>query len=488
MFSDFDKDKDNSIKGRQKMTDHPTEHGVGSLQNTDNDLTTHATDIFAEPIKDTSMISGYTSIIRPVDKTDAGPFVFNIPSQGMSYLHLGSARIYMTLRVVRGDGQPITNAHDYVSMINSIGTTLWDQIGIEIGGTLIPELGNVHANYKAYLETVLSYSRDALESHCCANRFHMDEAGEYNDMGILVAIPAVAAADGNPAVAAIPARGTLNAGFANRRAILNDSIQFDVMSPIHSDFMAIDKVLPPGCPMTMILTRARDPFVLMSVQAGANFKLLIDDIKLHVRHITLAPELVAHHISMFGKRPSLYQINRTIMKTAAYAPGLTDISYSNAFTGILPKSIIIGLVPSQAFHGSYATNPFFFPHLNISEAYIRVNDRQVPSEPYAPNWATRRYIREYRSLFDNTGISNSDMGSIITPTQFSRGCTLFAFDLSPDMDFGRKLHPRESGKIDIQLHFREALPYAVNLLVFAMFDATVLIDKTNKVTIDAKPS
>ncbi|HEY6435190.1 MAG TPA: hypothetical protein VIY47_01255 [Ignavibacteriaceae bacterium] len=465
------------------MADHPTEHGVGSLQNTDADITTHAVDIFRLPVHDESMIGGFTSIIRPVNNSD--PFIFRIPAQGMSYLLLAAARLYMVLRVVRGDGTEVTD-DDYVSVINLIGNSIWEKIDVEIGGVLVPELGNLFANYKAYLETLLSYSYDAYNSHLQASRFIMDDAREYEDIGVRHKA-AVVAGQGIAAQAEVPFKASENQGFITRREMCNNSKRFEVISPVVSDFMQIKKLLPPGVPVSLIFTRARDAFTILSNKPGADFKIEIEDIKLHVRHVNLKPDLTTAHRRLFEIRPACYPIKRTIIKVSAHAPGLTSITLPSCFLGVMPKSLIVALVPSTSFHGSYSKNPYFFPHLNLKSMFIRVNNRQIPSEPFTPDWDNKMYLREYRALFDSTGIAHCDMGNLITPPHFAGGSTLFAFDLTPDECAGRHLHTRDTGWLDVEMYFKEALKASVNVLLFAIFDNVIFIDKHNKVTMDVKP-
>ena len=278
-----------------------------------------------------------------------------------------------------------------------------------------------------------------------------------------------------------------NQGFVTRQVMIAGSKRFEVIAPVVNDFMQIKKLLPPGVPVSLIFTRARDSFTILSNKPGADFKIEIEDIKLNVRHINLKPELTTAHRRLFETRPACYPIKRTIIKVSAHAPGLTSITLPSCFLGVMPKNLIVALVPSTAFHGSYSENPYCFPHLDMKNMFIRVNNRQIPSEPFTPDWDNKMYMREYRNLFDATGISACDMGSIISPKHFAEGSTFFAFDLTPDECAGRHLHTRDTGWLDVEMQFKNALVKSVNVLLFAVFDNVVFIDKHNKVTMDTRP-
>ncbi len=97
-----------------------TDHGVGSLQETVPDLQAHATDLFTMPSQEISMLSGRTTIYRPIDKTNEGPFQFLIESQGMDYVQLAASRMLLQLKITNADGTDLAATAD-VAPVNLIG-------------------------------------------------------------------------------------------------------------------------------------------------------------------------------------------------------------------------------------------------------------------------------------------------------------------------------------------------------------------------------
>ena len=141
----------------------------------------------------------------------------------------------------------------------------------------------------------------------------------------------------------------------------------------------------------------------MSPTPGATYKIVIEDLKLYMRHIKVSDGIIKQHMLLFQKQPAVYHMNKTLIKTFAYPTGLPAIVVQNMFTGVLPKTIIIAMCKATAFNGTYGTNPYFYEHFNMTHGAVRVNGEQIPSEGYRPNWARDHYAHAYRDLFDNTG-------------------------------------------------------------------------------------
>ena len=451
------------------------------MQETIPDLQAHCTDLFTMPSQEISMLSGRTTVYHPLNRTlDEGPFTFQIDSQGMDYVHMAATRMFLSLKITNADGTNI-GANANVAPVNLPGNSIWKSIDIDIGGSPATELGNFHANIKSYLETTLSYSKPAITSHLRGSIFTMDTSGKFEDF--LPEAFEVEAAAGPPIVARVVGH-IPNYGFQERKRLFAESKSVHIMTPVHCDFMQSDKFLPPGVKLTVTFNRAPDSWVLMSNDVNANYKLVVQDLKLYIRHVKIADGIIKQHMLSFQKQPAIYHINKTLIKTFTYPTGLPEVNVANMFTGVLPKTVIIAMCKATAFAGSYGTNPFHYEHFGLTSGMLRVNGDQVPSEPYRPQWATNNFAYAYRDLFDNIGIGHSDQGNILTPDLFKGGVFLMSFDLTPDRCAGRHYHPRQSGVIGLELAFAPALAQPIVIIAFATYDAIVLLDKNNKITTD----
>ena len=68
------------------------------------------------------------------------------------------------------------------------------------------------------------------------------------------------------------------------------------------------------------------------------------------------------------------------------------------FLGTLPKSIVIGMVDSDAFTGAYNKNPFAFKHYDLEFLAVYVDGQQYPSKPLQPQYLMGSAVHEFYQL------------------------------------------------------------------------------------------
>lgn len=438
---------------------------------TENDVASHSTDVFRPISQEVSMKNSDTVWIRPVSMNQEGPYEFRITQRGDAYVQLNRTMLSLSCKVVTSTGGDVP-ATDGIGIINLLGNSLFKSIEIEIGGKAIPELHNTHANYKAYLETLLSYNADVAACRLRASGWHLDTAGHYDDAKYH---------------ATNATYKTKNKGLTKRRTWLSEnatSKTMPLMFPLHCDFFNCDRLLPPGVDLTVKLIRATDNFILLHNKATNNYKVQLSDLKLRITHVRVANAIIESHKVRILKEPVLLPIKKTEVKTHTYPGGLTDIRVDNVFFGEIPKTIIFGMVDTDSYNGAYKKNPYNFKNNNISHVSLIVNNKNYPTDPYTPNFANSKYTREYRDLFDNTGVGVNNIGNAVTYEQFAGGCTLFAFDLTPDLCNAYHWHKREiGGQVSLDLRFRTPLEKSITVMVFGVFDAIVAIDNLMNVTV-----
>ena len=72
-------------------------------------------------------------------------------------------------------------------------------------------------------------------------------------------------------------------------------------------------------------------------------------------------------------------------------------------------------------------------------------------------------------LFMNTGSFRMDKSNLITLKQFQNGASLFPFDMTPDVCNWAHLHAAQTGKIELHIHWREALTHPVTIIVYLRY-------------------
>ena len=444
------------------------------LAYTENDVASHATDIFESIQQEVSMKEQHLVAIRPETPSERGPYDFKIHQRADQYIQTSQIRLYMKLKLETTAGA-VPAITDGAGTCNLPGNSLFTRMEIDIGGKLISDLQCTHSNYKTYLETLLTYSKEARNSHLSASGWDIDTSAHLDDVRFhIVADDKETHAD-----------NTENKGLQTRRKI--QAFPFDVMIPLHFDFFNCDRLFPPGIDMILKLIRAEDGFLMMQPAAiTKTFRIVISEMKLFVPYITVAANIVAHHRHLMLTKPVLLPIKKTEVRQHHYPAGLSNIYIANQYTNRMPKSLIIGMVTANSYNGHVNSNPYNFQHFNINHVQLKVNNFLVPIEPYTPDWKDSGplYMRELRSFYDNIGIGTDNIGNAVTADLYKGGATLFAWDFSPDHCNGYHWHKREDGgHLDIDLKFKEATPVSITVLCFAVYDALVAIEKNMEVVV-----
>lgn len=447
---------------------------VGSLQVTEDDVIGHSIDIFSPHGREASMLYGDTVAYRPTNAiNDVGPYYFNISPQGNRGLLLNTARLELTVKIqsetaAAGGDHSLTDAADVGPINNFVGSFV-NKIDIQLDGSEIAGLTNTDYAYKQYIETILSYGPEAGSGHLVAGGFYMDEAYQFEK------VDRMNAAKDN--------KGQVNNGFAMRRHIAAKSQNFKTIAPIHSDIFQTDKMFPPGFDFTIVISRNSDDFCLMRKGSATKYKIKVLDMKIFIKHLALTENATSNYLGMLGAETVRIPFNKTELRQWIVSDGQSDFFMHNAIQGTIPKNVLVFFAGADST-SNQETNPYNFQHLNVSEAYIRVNGNQIPSDPYKPEWVSYTGAnREYRALCDNVGIMHGRNVNSVTLDLFKGGAFFLAFDLSPDQCNGYHNHMKKTGQIDLFLRFKTALAKSARVFMFINYEAELKISPSREVLV-----
>ena len=139
------------------------------------------------------------------------------------------------------------------------------------------------------------------------------------------------------------------------------------------------------------------------------------------------------------------------------------------------------MVENKAFNGDKTKNPYDFKHFAVNYLSLHVDGKQIPAKPLTPKFDDKLCTRSYASLFTGTGFMGHDHGNHIIRDEYGDGFTLFAFDLTPDLDEGGNFHLVKQGNLRLELHFENALAETINVIAYAEFDNIIEVDKARNV-------
>jgi hypothetical protein len=373
-------------------------------------------------------------------------------------MDLSHTKLRIRCKIVTDKNETTEPEKHHVGPVNNYLHSLFSNVQIELNQKCItPQSGLYH--YRAMIENLLNYGKEAKGTHLTTALFYKDTAGHM---------------------------GTTdeNKGFGKRKlwAIGSD---LDMEGPVHCDIFNQNKYMVNGVQMVVKFFRNHPDFVLMSSETDAHkYKIKITEATLIIRKIKLNPALLVAHANTMLKFSAKYPITRVEVKNVTIPTGIQTTSLDNLFLGQLPTRIIIGFVDSSAFNPNIKKNPYNFEHFN--HTYLNVaTDAALHVTPLRPNYKMQLYISSYNTLFSATGINYSDSGCDIDRDEYYQGYNLSAFDLTPDISSHEPhWNAQNSGSLRIEVQFHENLKQPITAIIFAEFSNLIEIDRHRVVSLD----
>ena len=163
--------------------------------------------------------------------------------------------------------------------------------------------------------------------------------------------------------------------------------------------------------------------------------------------------------------------------------GTLNHMQDNLFRGQVPKLMVMGFVGTDAFNGNAKDDPLKFKHFNVNSISLLRDGEPTPfSHPIQTDFANELVGQAYMSMIQNLEMYNSNVNNGITLKKFMDGCTLFAFNLTPDLSAGGACgQPYQTGNLRLQVKFGAALAESINVIIVVVRDGRVKITKQRQV-------
>lgn len=420
-------------------------------------------DLFLLPRAQTNIEKGQYIEYFPVSNiTDSAPLDFNIPGSGEEFTDMKSSSLYFKVKITKANGDNLED-DDHVGPVNLFFQAITSQVDVSLNDKLISSSTNTNP-YRAFITTLLSYGIDPKTTQLQSELFIKDTAGHMDSV--------------NPQAAA----DVRNHGLHGRFQYCRESATFEMMGPLHQDIFHQDRLILNGVTIRIRLNRSKNSFCLVSSNADANYKVVIQEASFLVRKVKLHNDTFLGIAAALRKSPAYYNINRVECKAMSIPTGQMTFNPDDIFLGQIPNRLILGMVENTAFNGSYTRNPFNFQHFNASQVGVYINGESSPMKALQLDYAQSQYLKGYMSLFQGTGSLYHDKGMQISRSDFPNGYCLYAFDLTPDLAAGQHISPLKQGNLRIGLQFAQPLPVTVNLILYAEFDSLITIDNNRNVT------
>jgi hypothetical protein len=195
------------------------------------------------------------------------------------YTDLASSYLYVKAKITTAAGGNV-GADIQVGPSNLWMHALFSQVELFLNNKLVTPSSTAYP-YRAYIETILNFSKDAKDSHLTSALFYKDKAGKMDAVNPL-------AQDAN-----------VNKGLKQRHAYTRESISVDQdqTGEIYKSFL----------------------FDITS--ENPNFKIVIEECLFRVRRVNVAPNIIQAHSQSLKQTTAKYPINRIDCKVVSVHRG-----------------------------------------------------------------------------------------------------------------------------------------------------------------------
>ena len=406
---------------------------------------------------------------RPISSLAASQTIeFDIPVSPEEYLDLQNIYLWIKGKVVQLDGTDFPAAQDdRYSLINYALNTIFDQLEVTLGGTLVSQSSKTY-HYLSYIEAITQNSSDVCFTFMKSAGFK----SPFNEANL-----------------------DFNAVWADLHSLVTRSKNFGLYGRLHGAIFNSDRLLLNGVPLHLTFSRASPVFYAMgsaAVAGGAAAAepiLNLSEVSLFVRKVKLSPNLLNAHARALQLSKAIYPIKRSIIKVINLPAAQSTFVLDNVFMGQIPCRLIIGFVTNDEFSGSYTTNPLRFANHDLTYLAVHINGEMFPKTPYTPDYraASANYTREYHDFLMNLGATKYSSQPPIDYDNYAKGLCLYAFNFNSDFDTPNEseyINPPKDGFLNIEVKFRANLAAALKAICYAQFDNVIEVDEMRNVTVD----
>ncbi|XP_033746865.1 uncharacterized protein F54H12.2-like [Pecten maximus] len=421
--------------------------------------------LFSLPPTQTGVEKMYYVDCRPVSQvTGNGPIEFHISGQTRDYISLSKSALYVKARIVKQDGTDLASA-EKTALINLPLQSMWSQVDVSLQGKQLSVNSGNYA-YKAYLQTLLNFSRSTQRTQLTSKLFFYDTPVAMNET--------------DPA-------GT-NSGLYERYQFTKDSLAFDMIGPLCEDVCRLDSLyILNGVDIDLKQYRNRLPFVLMSGAINKQYQIELQ-VVFPVCRVQVNPGVLVGHNKALEVSPAKYPYVRTEVKVATVPSGQSNFIWDNLHQSKLPSKIIVGLVSGDAYSGRFDKNPFNFQHFNAVSVGLYINNASVPYRPHKMDFNTNTgqcFITAFRSLYEVADKADRDTDNAIDRDDWPLGYALYGFLFQPQFGDEPHMSLTQQANVRLEIVLARSLSETVSCVVYSEFNDMFQIDQARNVIVSS---
>ena len=274
------------------------------------------------------------------------------------YIDLSKTILTVTGKITAEGGATLAGGNQTsVAPVNNFLHSLFKQVDVYLNGKQVTPAMGTYA-YRAYIETLLNYDVSAKKSQFTSALYYKDTATKMDEAGSLpngseeITYKNASNADTKITVAT---GGSGNQGFAKRSKFIRNGKQFVLSGPIFADIFMNDRLLLNMVDLKVVLNRSNPKFCLMDLSGTGNPQVKpevkLTEVILKIRKVKVDQAVSDGIERMLKQTPALYPVRRVECKILTVPENLPTTRQDNIFSGIIPKTFVVGFVNVDAASG-----------------------------------------------------------------------------------------------------------------------------------------
>lgn len=450
-------------------------------------------DLFSVPPTQTSIESAAWYTVNAKQNLQS-TIEFSVSTSGNNYLDLSKTELFLDVEIKKlSDGlNPVYIPFNdtKIAPVNNFLHSLFDQIEIKFNNEPVENTNKLYS-YRAYIENLLSYNKEAKDTLLKTEGFYKDDAYNFENFMIedepdtIKTSQVTMEPDWYSAqwISSIYPGKKANKGFVSRRKmfVLNKA---QLRGKLHCDAFNIKRYLLNNVTIDIILTRNDKKFTLMG--EDGNYEIIISNPQLKIRYAQISPQVRLAHETALTKSNAKYPIDRVVMKSSTIAK-LTETVDLSISSGLLPYQVIIGLVDHDSYNGILNKNPYNFKNYGLQSIELTSGCKNLPyNNALKSNFENNHFLETYYTLFQ--GINKYE-GIDLDLDDFRGGNALYVFNLKPDLCDDEQFNLLEQGGVNVTMKFDKKVAdtgVAITAVILLKYQNIIEFTKDRQVLFDYK--
>jgi hypothetical protein len=384
------------------------------------------------------------------------PIEFSIPSFNNSLICLNSVEVYTKCKIVQKDdtnlAANLSSADDFVSTINSLSSSLFSDINIDVNGTVIDTQNGLYA-FNGHVNNILS-DHDRRTRNYPTTRLYSEEAAATVD--------STTSADAK----------TRGAYFANGGTV-------QLIHNLDISIFQNERCLPPDTKVNLKFFPNKGSFVILSKKADG-YRIAITEMYLIVKYLKCEPNIYLNILERMNHESYSLSFIKQNVTSHLIPANISDTYLPNIIRGPLPALILFTFTDNNFYN--YLSSPLNFKPYDLNGFSFQVNSEILPSVAPKFSFKNANDHEMHHYVMKSLGINNTK--NIIDLDRFRDGFFLASLNLNDDSLKNAHTYPQKNGIVNLSLSFEAPTPNALSLLIWTFYPAYLKIDKSGDVKIE----